>query len=187
MLHVRYATQCPLPPLSSLAVCLPAALCLTPCWWCFCCRWLRPASVWAHVFLFDCVCMCVWVLLCHADLFQQLFNVKCESTCQAGAKKKALKTVAYICAMASARALPTIRNVHVIRFCGTYIGNNNCGHMNHSSKWLKPTFQPINNSLTASLRSGGLVCLISLHIVHISCDLIDLLFDFVHALYYKYL
>lgn len=50
-------------------VCLPAALCLTPCWWCFCCRWLRPASVWARVCLSVCLSDCVWVLLCHADLF----------------------------------------------------------------------------------------------------------------------
>lgn len=42
------------------------------------------SSVCGSLSLCVCVCECcvvsVWVLLCHADLFQQLFNVKCEST-----------------------------------------------------------------------------------------------------------
>lgn len=78
-----------------------------------------------------CVCECFYAMLIYFNSYL-MSNVKAHA--RPRAKKKALKTVAYICAMASARALPTIRNVHAFRFCGTCIGNNNCGHMNHSSK-----------------------------------------------------
>lgn len=180
MLHVRYATQWPLSPLpTSLPVCLPACSSLPyPLLMVF-----LLSLITACISVSACICVCVdatvWVLLCHADLFQQLFNVKCESTWQAGAKKKALKTVAYICAMASPLALPTIRNVDALWFCGTFETTTVATWIIPASDW-KPTFQPVNNSLTASLRFGGLVCLISLHIVHISCDLFDLLFNLVH-------
>lgn len=194
MLHVRYATQWPF-PLSSL---FSPGCRLSACLQLFALPLVDGVSAVADYALHQCehmyfsVCVCVSVCECFYAMLIY-FNSYLMSNVKAHGKREQ-KRKHWKLLPTSVRwppaALPTIRNVHALRFCGTYETTTTVATWIIPSKWLKPTFQPVNNSLTASLRSGGLVCLISLHIVHIICDLVDLLFNLVrcmHALCYKYL
>lgn len=108
MLHVRYATQWPL-PLSSLP---PPACRLSACLQLFALPLVDGVSAVADYALHQCervyvsVCVCLTVCECF-DAMLIYFNSYLMSNVKAHGKreqkKKALKTVAYICAMATAR------------------------------------------------------------------------------------
>lgn len=108
MLHVRYATQWPLPPLPSS---LQAAR-LSACLQLFALPLVDGVSAVADYALHQCervyvsVCVCLTVCECFYAMLiyfnsYLMSNVKAHGKREQ--KKKALKTVAYICAMATGR------------------------------------------------------------------------------------
>lgn len=122
-----------------------------------------------RVYVFVIVSVCVWMWLCECFYAMLIyFNSYLMSNVKAHGKQEQKRKHWKLLPTSvrwPPRALPAIRNVDALWFCGTFETTTVATWIIPASDW-KPTFQPVYNSLTASLRFGGLVCLISLQIVY---------------------